>query len=79
MNTNENRSDSANEFASESQQPDRADSLREDTVPTSQPAMRRNLDTGEDEPFDPQEIKDKSIMDFGAGSGGGSAGDGGGA
>lgn len=79
MHTNDPLQDSGNEFAPEDQQPDRANPLREDTPSTSQPAMRRNLDTGEDEPFDPQEIKDKSIMDFGAGSGGGSAGNGGGA
>lgn len=37
--------------------------------------VTHNLDTGEDEPL--QDLEDKSIMDFGSGSGGGSAGDGG--
>jgi hypothetical protein len=84
MNTNEQaRGDSANEFAPENeqqQQTNRVDSLREDHTTKSQPATtRRNLDTGEDEPFDPASLNDESIMDFGSGSGGGSAGDGGGA
>jgi hypothetical protein len=37
--------------------------------------VTHNLDTGEDEPLD--DLEDKNIMDFGSGSGGGSAGDGG--
>ncbi len=37
--------------------------------------VTHNLDTGEDEPL--EELEDKSVMDFGSGSGGGSAGDGG--
>lgn len=68
MSTNEHpRPDSASEFAPEDQQQQ------------PQQTTRRNLDTGEDEPFDPKELEDKSIMDFGSGSGGGAAGDGGGA
>jgi hypothetical protein len=38
--------------------------------------VTHNLDTGEDEPL--QDLEDKNIMDFASGSGGGSAGDGGG-
>ncbi len=75
MNTNENlRPDSANEFAPENQQPDNADQLRENAAGSSAQTTRRNLDTGEDEPFNPEDLNDKSIMDFGAGSSGGSGG-----
>jgi hypothetical protein len=45
----------------------------------NQPANQKvthNLDTGEIEPL--EDLEDKPIMDFGSGSGGGSAGDGGG-
>lgn len=37
--------------------------------------VTHNLDTGRDEPL--EEPEDESVMDFGSGSGGGSAGDGG--
>lgn len=37
--------------------------------------VTHNLDTGEDEPL--KDPEDESLMDFGSGSGGGSAGDGG--
>ena len=42
---------------------------------TSKAQVTHNLDTGEDEPL--TDLEDKNIMDFGSGSGGGSAGDGG--
>jgi len=42
-----------------------------------QKGVTHNLDTGEDEPL--ADLDDENIMDFGSGSGGGSAGDGGGA
>jgi hypothetical protein len=37
--------------------------------------VTHNLDTGEDEPL--PDLDDENMMDFGSGSGGGSAGDGG--
>jgi hypothetical protein len=44
---------------------------------TNRAKVTHNLDNGEDEPLD--DLEDKNVMDFGSGSGGGSATDGGGA
>jgi hypothetical protein len=52
--------------------------LRKSTEQSSSQERQRvthNLDTGEDEPL--PDLDDENIMDFGSGSGGGSAGDGG--
>ena len=45
------------------------------STPTGKAKVTHNLDTGKDEPL--PDLEDESIMDFGSGSGGGAAGDGG--
>ena len=45
-----------------------------DNLPKTEVA--HNLDTGEDEPLEKPDADDENIMDYGSGSGGGSAGDG---
>ncbi len=51
------------------------DNQLRDNSQRSKAKVTHNLDTGEDEPL--ADLGDESIMDFGSGSGGGSAGDGG--
>lgn len=56
-----------------------ADKLRNEDQPANdsrKAKMTHNLDTGKDEPL--PDLDDENIMDFASGSGGGSAGDGGG-
>ena len=56
---------------------DRRDAEHEEqrNTESNKAKVTHNLDTGEDEPL--TDLDDKNIMDFGSGSGGGSAGDGG--
>ena len=53
-----------------------SDDLSGDDAQSKGQKVTHNLDTGEDEPL--PDLDDENIMDFGSGSGGGSAGDGGG-
>jgi hypothetical protein len=54
---------------------DQGDNQLSDNTQSTKAKVTHNLDTGEDEPL--QDLDDENIMDFGSGSGGGSAGDGG--
>ena len=47
------------------------------TDATPKTGVTHNLDTGRDEPLGQSDGDDEELMDFGSGSGGGSAGDGG--